>query len=135
MADWYGAARSNYVRVTDLEALKKSLGDFDITIVEQADGRVALLSSDEYGGWPSSCYGEDGDEIEFSFEEHVVPFLRDGEILITMDSGAENLRYVTGSAQAYNRDGLVCTVDIEDIYELAAGKLGINKSAIPPCRY
>ena len=29
MADWYGSARSNYVRIKDMEGLKKALAPFE----------------------------------------------------------------------------------------------------------
>ena len=62
MANWYGSARTNYFRVKDEEAFRAALAGFDIEIYNDDEGRVTLLSQDEYGGWPSWIFAEDEDE-------------------------------------------------------------------------
>jgi len=136
MANWYGTSRSNYVRMADLEGFKKAVEPFDLNYDEK-DGLVVFFCSDSSdGGWPG--FGEDeetGEELEFSFEEHVVPYLADGEVLITMQAGAENLRYVSGYAAAYTKGESTLYVSLDDIYKKAAEEWGISRAAISTAAY
>lgn len=50
MADWYGTTRTNYVRVTDIEAVKKEFAPFAVAIRDDKDGRICLISEEENGG-------------------------------------------------------------------------------------
>lgn len=138
MADWYGAARSNYVRIKDMEGLKASLEPFEIEISHGSDeneGKICLLgSSADNGGMPSYIWEDGTDEmIEFSFAEHVCPFMEDGEILVVMESGAEKLRYITGYASAYNAKGDAVHVSLSDIYTKAAEFFNIKEDDISRC--
>ena len=142
MANWYGAARSNYFRVSDLLGLDAVLQNTSITICPNADGSLHCLlveGSSEDGGWPSfvqiAAYE---DEVEFDFAVHVMPFDADGEVVVTMQSGHEKLRYVDGHAHAYVRRGEVvteCQLSLNDIYYLAAEKLGVTRNEITECCY
>ena len=52
MANYYASARTNYVNVTNIEALKESIKDFPVTISpEKHDtlNKVCLLSNHETG--------------------------------------------------------------------------------------
>lgn len=129
MANWYGAARSNYVQISDMEGLKASLKPFPISI-EEKGGLFCLLSEDpDSGGWPSSAYLDDDYENEFSFEEHVMPYVKEGEVLIVMEAGHEKMRYITGYAEAYIRKptGIESvSISLADIYALAKNTFGIT---------
>ena len=144
MADWYGAARTNSVKIKDMEGLKKSLEPFPtIEIYPRANDKdlVAFMVSRDYdyGGWPGfgSIENEDGseNEIEFSFSELVVPFMAEGEVLIAQEIGHEKLRYVTGYAEAYSWDGRHCAININDIMDKAAKEFGVDRATIsdPAC--
>lgn len=160
MANWYGSARSNYVRIADMGGLKRALKPFPgIEIVAEwpgpevtgdtTGGKHALLVGEgsEDGGWPSfglmEVEDEEGsvyeEEVEFSFIEFVMPYVEVGEVLVIMACGAEKLRYLTGFAEAYQRlaDGTIrdCTVSIDDIYAKAAEAFGVGKEAISAARY
>jgi len=146
VANWYGTARSNYVRIKDMDGLKKALGPFDIKVVAKDNSDpnlVCFLSVDaDSGGWPGFGYVEAeneetgaGDEVEFDPAAHICPFMADGEILVMMEAGAEKLRYVTGSAQAYNSKGEVVYLNLDRIYKLAAKKFKADLSKISLCEY
>lgn len=131
MADWYGAARSNYFKVKDLDAFKAALAakgmtdTLKIATDDNQPGKIALLSEDDKGGWPSSYYDEDEDDFpEFDVAELVAPHLVDGEVAVFMESGAEKLRYVSGHAIAINSQGERREIDLNDIYDLATKQLG-----------
>lgn len=124
MANWYGSARSNYVRVRDMDGLLAALEPFPIGVHTRENGLTCFLSEEaDSGGWPSTAWvqrDEDEDEeIEFDPRVQIVPFLEDNEVLIMMEIGAEKLRYLTGNAVAFHPDGeKVLSVNIHDIYAL-----------------
>ena len=121
MANYYGAARSNYVRVKDEVGLRLALAGFDIDIAPMGDTptTVCFLSRGD-GGWPSTAYVEDGDEIEFDPSVQILPYLEPDQVLIMMESGSEKLRYLVGAASAYHTDGRQLHMRLSDIYENAA---------------
>lgn len=145
MANWNGAARTNYFICTDKNALARSLEPFDLIISEGASdnagkaGKVCLLSANEFGGWPRAgyIYGEKGD-IDFDMDVHVMPYVCEGEVVVVMEAGAEKLRYVSGLAEARIRKGnkvKVCAIHLNDIYDLAARRFGVNKKKITIAEY
>jgi hypothetical protein len=131
MANWYGSARSNYVRVKDRETFMdwaKSLPD--IEIVEQ-EGTFALLATGEDGGWPSFRSREDqedqGDE-EIDLAPEIADHLAPGEVCIFQQVGAEKLRYLSGSAIAVNSAGETLQISIDDIYTLVRERWNVSPS-------
>lgn len=125
MANWYGTARSNYVRFNDLDALKNSLAPFgSISISEGKPNRYCLLVTDpsDDGGWPSCAYDENDNEVIFDPIKHICPFLHKDDILIMMQAGAEKLRYITGYATAYDHEGKHISIVLDDIYTIAKKK-------------
>ncbi len=154
MANWTGTARSNYVRVADMEGLKKALEPFGAIGVYPKNPGAALVNGEmvcfvaenDGDGWPSFGYedavGEDGEttevELEFTFEERVVPFLTPGEVLIVMEAGAEKVRYISGYAAAFQWDGQEAKsvyLSLNDIYGRAANEFGVNQETISAASY
>ena len=141
MANWYGAARSNYFQVSDMPGLTASLENTDVSIHSNSDGSLhcLLVESSGDGDWPSFVEtAADEDEVEFDFEVHVMPFVADGEVVVTMVAGHEKLRYITGAACAYVRRGEVvteCHLLLNDIYDLAVEELGVTRNEITECSY
>jgi hypothetical protein len=134
MANWYGSARSNYVRITDIDALKQDLAPLGgVRIVDKKDPETgetlyAFLGDDQDSGdFPSSYFDEEAeDSVEVDFAKMVMKFVPVGECLILMVCGAEKLRYITGFSTAYSwrknpngsRTLRVKQVSLEDIYYL-----------------
>ncbi len=121
MANWYGHARSNYFRVKDREQFDqwaKSVGNLEV--IEDAEGRVGLLSDDEYGGWRHYKHDEENEEEhEIDLFHEVAAHLQEGSVAVFMEVGAEKLRYLTGHAVAVNSRGETVEVSLGDIYHLA----------------
>ena len=143
MANWYGFARSNYVRVTDIQALTdlvnlKCGGVEIVTKTDQATGDTLyafLANGTEDGAFPSCYWPEDSDETEdYDFGELVMDFIPLGEILVTQTCGAEKLRYITGSSSAYcwavKKNGKKILeskmLDLDEIYRKASKKRKIT---------
>ncbi len=139
MANYCGAARSNYVRIENREGLRQSLEPFAIDLNEkQQEGEhfCCFLSTTDSGGWPDFVEDDEGNELEFSFEELVMPYVKEGECLVVMESGAEKLRYIIGCASALVRKGdkmEVVSLTLNDIYQLAKDNLGVTN--ITDCSY
>lgn len=121
MANWYGSARSNYVRVKDREKFldwAQSLPD--VEVVEQ-EGTFALLARGEYGGWPSFRSRDDREDQEdeaIDLAAEIAIHLAPDEVCIFQEVGAEKLRYLSGSALAVNSAGETLQISINDIYAL-----------------
>jgi hypothetical protein len=135
MANWAGSARTNYFKVKDPEAFKAEMAKYELEVwpsepdssgCDPREGSFALGSHDEWGGWPSSVWDEAADEdVEIDLTTLVSKHLAVGEVAIFMEIGAEKLRYLTGQAIAINAKGEHRTVNLDDIYRLAA-ELGPN---------
>lgn len=61
--------------------------------------------------------------------------LAEGQVLVVMTAGAENLRYITGDAIAISWDGRQAQVNINDIYSKAATEFGVPLQSIAPATY
>lgn len=121
MADWWGISRSNYFKVKDKEAFKSWLSEVGEVSVLHEDNDYIATAGDHFGGWPNSR----GEEAEaFDFAEELSGFLAEDEIAVLMETGAEKLRYMTGTAVAVNSRGERVEIHLSDIYAQAEAVLG-----------
>lgn len=133
MDKWRVAARSNYVRFSDLDGLKRALEPFEIEIApgkRNNEGKICLLGCCEDGDFPGWTCRADGTELEFSFEEYVVPYLAEGETMVTIQVGTNSSRYDSGYAAAFQKNKAPVFLALSDIYELAAREFGVHKDSI-----
>lgn len=142
MAERQGVARTNYFRVVDIEGLRKALEPFDIDIQDHpTEPDHVMLNPGPYsqdGGFVSSITDDEGEELEFTFEDYVMPFVAEGEVVVMQECGAEGLRYISGYAQAYIRKGenvQAVSISIEGIYKRAAEQFGVTVDDIARCSY
>ncbi len=121
MANYYGSARTNYFYVKDDKAFEEELNAIDGVQVEtDKEGRFCLLCDDETGNFPSWQYdSETEDETEIDVSGMVAPHLKDGEVAIFIEVGAEKLRYLNGYAYAVNNKGEEQVLNLNSIYEMA----------------
>lgn len=120
MANWYGTARSNYVRVKDsatFYAWAQTLPDVEVV---EKNGTFALIvdSNSDSGGWPSLRPGVADEDQEIDIASEIVPHLAAGEVFVYCECGAEKLRYLTGWSMAVNDKGETLHISIDDIYSL-----------------
>lgn len=127
MGTYYATARSNYFRVKDRAAFEDAIdGFFDLSVIEDKEGRVGLLCDQgDGGGWPSGYETESGQLVEADVPEVVARHLADEEVAVFVEAGAEKLAYVRGEAIAINAAGERRTVSLLMIYKLAR-ELGAN---------
>lgn len=132
MANYYGTERTNYFRVKDEDAFRKwAEEELEIEVVEHDENKgMFCLLPDPNGDdrtfpvWRES-EDEDEDLEEIDFMGELSKHLQPGSVAVRTQSGFEKLRYVMGFADAINHKGERVSVDIQDIYRLAAeAKLG-----------
>ena len=139
MANWIGTSRTNYVLCTDRTGLVNSLEGFAIDVRFNDDDQVMFMDegSDD-GNWPFYRTTEEGEEEDFDWALHVMPFIAEGEVLVVAQAGAEKRRYVTGWSEAYVRKGKEVSsvaVSINDIYQKASHEFGIPAERISVAEY
>ncbi len=132
MANWYGSSRTNYVRIKDEQALREALESWDIKVHQHPERRdfVMFEGAAEDGDFPSMAFDDDDNELEFSFEDTIVPHLVEGRVLLSQVIGNEKLRYLSGHATAYAWDGRTASISISDIHKLAAETFGVDPNSI-----
>lgn len=139
MADYQGAARSNFFRVKDLNGLRASAERFGLVVQghpAQPDYVMLYPTSDD-GGWPSwQVEGEEtGNDVAFDPIEHICPYLAEGQVVILIEAGAEKLNYVSGWAGAYTWDGRHIKLALLDIYERVVTELRIPEDQFADATY
>lgn len=124
MANYYGQARTNYFLVKDADAFKAEMANYAVTVIEQKIGEetgYGILDEDgDGGGLQWSQFNEETEKYDDLVWETIIGnHLRDGEVCVLMETGAEKYRYLNGWAIAFNNKGETRRVDITDIYDLA----------------
>ena len=119
MANYIGAARTNYFKVKDDKAFLDAMGDISNIEVVQNENGYALLGDDpDSGSFPSWDHDFETDEdIEIELSKIVASHLVDNEVAIFMEAGAEKLRYINGYAEAVNNKGEHQEISLMDIYD------------------
>ena len=135
MANYYCSARTNYFGVKDMEKFKEWANGLGLEVIgESVDthGLVGLLPDTMIDtGFPDCRMSEEGEANEIDFPAELAGHLLDGDVAIIMESGAEKLRYIAGSAVAINSKGETAFINLEHIYEKAKA-LG---TTITRCEY
>ena len=126
MANFYSQGRTNYFTVTDGESFETAVHNMN----EGASSPIELHRSDNTycllfpEGVPSWVYNEDtGEDYQFEMEDFIRGYLADGSVCIITETGAENMRYLSGWSVAFNNKGERKAVSLDDIYE-GLGSLG-----------
>lgn len=134
MADWYGAARTNYFPVKDAEAFQAWIATAPLRAAKhESEDLWTVLSEDQFGGWPAFVYSQDDEDddsepCEFDIVEQLAPHVAHGRIVICMETGAEKLRSLTGIATAFRvtASGIErIDLALSDIYRLAHDRWGL----------
>lgn len=128
MANYSGAARSNYFRVKDDSAFEEAMSGLpEIAVNQDDEGRFMVMSTcPDTGGWVTLMEDEaTGEDVEVDLAAIIAEHLADDEVAVLMEAGHEKLRYISGYAEAINAKGERRTVSLSDIYGLAR-ELGSN---------
>lgn len=137
MANWYGIARTNFVKVKDYDALVKFIEGLPIEVEPHptAPNFVSFSPADnDTGDFDHWLTGDDGGD-ECWYWPQIAEHFAEGQVLIVMTVGHEKSRYLTGYASAVTWDGRVANINIDDIYEKAVREFGVEREAIAQCAY
>ncbi len=99
--------------------------------------RALLREAFSFAGLPDLEECAPDEELEFSWNL-LMPFIKEGEVLVAMESGAEAMRYIGGYAEAFVRRGnevKSVSVSLHDIYKKAASEFGVDEDAISVAEY
>lgn len=135
MANSYGTARSNYVRVKDAEAFLQWTSRRKLGVIKSERGPdvFAIHPGDTTDGfWPR--YDFDTDE-ELDLAAELAEHLPQGQVAVLLEIGAERIRYLYGDAIAVNHKGRVVTLSLKDIYRKAAREFQVPENDITRAEY
>jgi hypothetical protein len=142
MANYYALARTNYVRVKDLDGLKASIEAFAIRMFQSTeDSESWTLISESESGWPAiypNPSDPHADAQYLDFRKDVCPYLYDGEVLVSIEVGREKSRYGIGIASAMMLRGdqwYEHVIDLNSIYNEAAEMFGVTQESITRAEY
>jgi hypothetical protein len=124
------ATHSNFVRVVDIDCLEKALEPFEIEIANgknENEGKVCFIGCCKGGGFPNWIWNADGEELEFTFEEYVVPYLAEGEALVTIHGGTNGFSLVSGYLATFQKDKPAVYLPLSDISNLASIDLEVDR--------
>jgi hypothetical protein len=120
MSNLTARARSNYFAVEDRAKFLDWVDGLDLSYVECSEtGKFAIFCDDL---WPSDRATEEEGDVDFF--RGLASQLATGETAVLMETGAEGMRYLLGSAIAIH-DGQVVNIGLDDIYELAKEKFAL----------
>lgn len=137
MANWTGKARTNYIQVKDVDALKAAAEQFNIEVNEHPTmARFVSFESGmgDSGDFEHTFTNDDDVEVEWDWTDLCSHFA-EGQVLIVMTVGGERTRYLTGIAQAVAWDGRVTSINLNDIYKKAAEEFSIDIGRIGRAEY
>lgn len=119
MANYYGTARTSYVKIKNIEAFKEAMSPYPVEIIEQ-DGKYGLLDTHPDGGGWCWTRWEDGDYEDDDPVDLIAPHMEDDQVMIMVETGHEKYRYVTAYAVVFNAKGDCKTIHLSDAaHELA----------------
>ena len=128
MANWYGAARSNYFLVKDRAAFNTWAKARNLEVLEE--GPMVGIHPDGAEGWPSFYWDEtEDDDVDFDIPKELSELLVEGQVVVMLETGAEKLRYITGRAVAFDHTGKVVELSLSEIYDRAKQEFGVEPTA------
>jgi len=130
MANYYCHCRTNYFKVTDVEALKALVEKIPEAELWEKNGAFGFGGNGDISQYyPPDILDENGDYVgetdPLDVVSEIQKLLPDGEVFIAYEVGHERLRYVTGSATvATNKE--VKYLDLQSLANELATKMSGN---------
>ena len=135
MADFYATARSNYVKVKDVEKAKQSLSDFGNTIHVHSTYPEYIMIEGGSSGFLTWCQNDDGEEKCLLWRDWCLEHLVAGQTLILIYVGNEKLRYLAAGAEVYTWDGRQLEVDLMTILTRGLRDIGVSPDQVALPQY
>lgn len=134
MSIWYGTARTNFVRVKDVEAAIADLQPFGNKIHRHPAEKDAIMISgdDDSGDFSTTGYDSNEEDIELDWGDWSEKHLKEGQILVMHSAGADKLRFVSAWGSAFNHKGEWVNLSLSEALDKAiAEKFGEQAFAQP----
>lgn len=135
MADFYATARSNYVKVKDVEKAKESLRDYGNTIHVHSTYPEYIMIEGGCSGFLTLCCDDDGEDQYLLWRDWCLEHLVAGQTLILIYVGNEKLRYLAAGAEVYTWDGRQLEVDLMNILTRGLRDIGVSLDQVALPRY
>lgn len=116
--NFYGSSRTSYFKIKDEAKFLEWVSTLDgVEAREKAtelEGKLfCLIARTESGEFPWSAYDEEADEFEdFSMEEQLARHLADGWACVTIEVGAEGLRFLQGYCSVTTNKGVLKSTEL-----------------------
>ena len=135
MADFYATARSNYVKVKDVEKAKESLRDYGNTVHVHNTYPEYIMIEGGSSGFLTWCQNDDGEEKCLLWRDWCLEHLVAGQTLILIYVGNEKLRYLAAGAEVYTWDGRQLEVDLMTILTRGLRDIGVSPDQVALPQY
>lgn len=118
MADSKCTARTNYVRVKDVDAAIKALGPFRVEVHRhRTEPDAIMVSNGENCTLRASYVNKDKDEVELDWAQWCRDNLKENQILVINEVSAESPLYIHSDACAYSHEGDEVSVSLDEALE------------------
>ena len=121
--NYYATWRSNYFRVQDVAAFKAAMAKLEgVQVLEKETTDYFAVAQHPScdGGIPCGKKDEKtGEWVEYNLADEVAAYLKNSEVAVFMETGAEGIRYMVGYAVAVNNKGKTTYIDLQQIYRKA----------------
>lgn len=107
MANSVYVGRSNYFKVSDIEAFKQTCEEFGFNVFE-SNGLVMFGFENDYADFTEDVLVE-------KIQPHLVNELDNGVVIFNLIT-YEKLRYVGGYSIGFNTEGILQRVELGDVY-------------------
>lgn len=114
MAMYYVYSRTNRFKVHDIQEFVEEFEKLGYEI--RVEGLSVFMLDTEGVGW----FTYDDNDLEVDVVQRVAKHLAEDSVAIFMSVGHEELRYLTGISIAVDNTGTTKTLDMYDIYQVAA---------------
>lgn len=114
MAMYCVYSRTNRFKVLDIQEFVEEFEKLGYEI--RVEGLSVFMLDTEGVGW----FSYDDNDLEVDVVQRVAKHLADNSVAIFMSVGHEELRYLTGTSIAVDNTGTTKTLDMYDIYQVAA---------------
>lgn len=142
MSNYYGVGRTNYVKFTDMETVRRLCDHLGMEIVQKDDNTVCILAADDDGSFPT-LFSDEPELAEFipdgmvdpTFGEVICRLLDPRYILILKQIGHEKHRYLSGMVEALDHTGQSVSISLLDIDMLIIDRWGSEGKVVTDVSY
>ena len=130
MAKFNSISRSNYVKVKDVEAAKKSIERFGNTVHLHPVKSEFIMIKGCDTGFATSLFDENGNNEVLYFRNWAQEHLAVGQTLILTYMENEELMHLSAGAEVYTWDGRAIVVDLMSTLQRGLKDIGVQEDQV-----